>query len=250
MSAQARARGVSTATERKVALQVEGLSVFYGKAQALYGLSFAVHEGEFVSVIGPNGAGKTTLLNAISGLVPYRGEIRFAGEPLPPQPHEIVHRGVIHCPEGRSLFPYLSVYDNLMLGAYRRRDDGILRDLEDVYQLFPRLRERARQLAGTLSGGEQQMVAIGRALMARPKLLMLDEPTLGLVPIVRAHISQALEEIRRRHRMTILLAEQNAEFAFRHSDRIYLLETGRIVREGTVADMKEDPYIRQAYLGG
>ncbi len=240
----------SVATSSPPVLRVESLSVFYGKAQALYDISFVVRQGEFVSVIGPNGAGKTTLLNALSGLVPYRGRILFEEKPLPPQPHEIVRRGVIHCPEGRSLFPYLSVYDNLILGAYRRRDEGIVRDLEDVYELFPRLRERRRQLAGTLSGGEQQMVAIGRALMARPKLLMLDEPTLGLAPIVRAHISQALEEIRQRYHMTILLAEQNAEFAFRHSDRLYLLETGRIVREGTVAEMREDPYIRQAYLGG
>lgn len=240
----------ATQTVPRTTLQIEDLSVFYGKAQALYGLSFAIREGEFVSVIGPNGAGKTTLLHAISGLVPYRGRILFEGKPLPPRPHEIVRCGVIHCPEGRSLFPYLSVRDNLMLGAYRRRDDGILRDLEDVYELFPRLRERQRQLAGTLSGGEQQMVALGRALMARPKFLLLDEPTLGLAPIVRAHISQALEEIRRRYSLTILLAEQNAEFAFRHSDRIYLLETGKIVREGTVAEMKEDPYIRRAYLGG
>lgn len=239
-----------TKAAQKTVLHIEGLSVFYGKAQALYDLSFEVQGGEFVSMIGPNGAGKTTLLNAISGLVSYQGRILFEGEPLPQRPHEIVQRGVIHCPEGRSLFPYLSVLDNLMLGAYRRRDDGVLRDLEDVYELFPRLRERQRQLAGTLSGGEQQMVAIGRALMARPKLLMLDEPTLGLAPIIRAHISQALDTIRARYHMTILLAEQNAEFAFRHSDRIYLLETGKIVREGTVTEMKEDPYIRRAYLGG
>jgi branched-chain amino acid transport system ATP-binding protein len=230
-------------------LEIERLDVFYGKAQALYGISFEVEEGEFVSLIGPNGAGKTTLFNALSGLVPYRGRIRFAGRELPKRPHEIVQLGIVHCPEGRSLFPYLSVLDNLMLGAYRRRDGDIRSDLKIVYELFPLLKERERQLAHTLSGGEQQMLAIGRALMGRPKLLLLDEPTLGLAPIVRAHISQALDEIRERYQMTILLAEQNADFAFKHSQRIYLLETGHIVREGSAEELKQDEYIRKAYLG-
>ncbi len=233
-------------------LEVEGMSVHYGKACALHDVSFRVEEGEVVSIIGPNGAGKTTLLNALSGLVPYRGRVRFAGRALPKQPHEIVGLGLIHCPEGRSLFPYMSVLDNLLLGAYRRRDEPaeIERDLEMVFELFPRLKERQRQPVHTLSGGEQQMVAIGRALMARPRLLMLDEPTLGLAPIVRAHISQALERLRERTRLTVLLAEQNTEFAFRHADRLYLLETGRLVREGTVHELKEDPYVQKAYLGG
>ncbi len=230
-------------------LKVNGLDVYYGKAQALRGVSFALAEGEFVSVIGPNGAGKTTLFNAISGLVPYRGEILFAARSLPRKPHEIVQSGLIHCPEGRSLFPYLSVLDNLQLGAYRRSDREITSDLNAVFELFPRLKERQRQLVHTLSGGEQQMVAIGRALMGRPRLLLLDEPTLGLAPIVRTHISQALDAIQERYHMTILLAEQNADFAFKHSQRIYLLETGQIVREGTVEELKRDDYIRQAYLG-
>jgi len=230
-------------------LEVEKVDVFYGKAQALYGISFEVEEGEFVSLIGPNGAGKTTLFNALSGLVPYRGTIRFCGKDLPKRPYEIVQLGIVHCPEGRSLFPYLSVLDNLMLGAYRRKDGDIKGDLEVVFELFPLLEERKRQLANTLSGGEQQMLAIGRALMGRPKLLMLDEPTLGLAPIIRAHISQALDEIRERYRMTILLAEQNADFAFKHSERIYLLETGHIVREGSAEELRQDEYIRRAYLG-
>ncbi|OGF57710.1 MAG: ABC transporter ATP-binding protein [Candidatus Fraserbacteria bacterium RBG_16_55_9] len=230
-------------------LEVNGLDVFYGKAQALRGVSFTVQEGEFASVIGSNGAGKTTLFNAISGLLPYQGEIGFAGQKLPSKPHEIVQSGLIHCPEGRSLFAYLSVLDNLQLGAYRRKDREIERDLRVVFELFPRLEERERQLVHTLSGGEQQMVAIGRALMGRPRLLLLDEPTLGLAPIVRSHISQALDAIQERYRMTILLAEQNADFAFKHSKRIYLLETGQIVREGTAEELKRDDYIRQAYLG-
>ncbi len=230
-------------------MEVTGLEVFYGKAQALHAISFSVEEGEFVAVIGPNGAGKTTLFNAISALVPYRGIIRLAGQELPRTPHEVVQAGVIHCPEGRSLFPYLSVLDNLKLGAYRRRDPNIARDLEAVFELFPRLAERPHQMVHTLSGGEQQMVAIGRALMGRPRLLLLDEPTLGLAPIVRTHISQALLEIQRQYRMTILLAEQNADFAFKHSERIYLLETGQIVRQGSVEELKRDEYIRKAYLG-
>jgi branched-chain amino acid transport system ATP-binding protein len=231
-------------------LEVENVSVYYGKARALYDVSFLVEEGEFVSIIGPNGAGKTTLLSAISGLVPYQGRIRFAGRDLPKRSHEIVQLGLVHCPEGRSLFPYMSVLDNLLLGAYRRRDADIERDLQMVFELFPRLKERQKQSVHTLSGGEQQMVAIGRALMSKPRLLMLDEPTLGLAPIVRTHISRALEAIQKRTNMTILLAEQNTDFAFKHSDRIYLLETGHIVREGTVQELKEDQYIRQAYLGG
>jgi branched-chain amino acid transport system ATP-binding protein len=202
-----------------------------------------------IGLFGFPGVGKTTLFNAISGLVSYRGEIHFAGRELPRLPHEVVHLGIIHCPEGRSLFPYLSVLDNLKLGAYRRRDGRIEGDLEVVFELFPRLKERQRQLAHTLSGGEQQMLAIGRALMGRPRLLMLDEPTLGLAPIVRVHISQALEAIQEHYHMTILLAEQNADFAFKHSQRIYLLETGQIVREGTVQELKEDEYVREVYLG-
>lgn len=230
-------------------LEVEELSVYYSKAHVLKGVSLEVDEGEFVAVIGPNGAGKTTLFRSISGLKDYRGRIRFAGEELPGNPAAIVGRGIIHCPEERHLFPFMSVYDNLILGAYRRnRDKGVQRDLEVTYELFPILKERRRQLSRTLSGGEQQMLAIGRALMGKPRLLLLDEPTLGLAPIVRRDISTALERINERG-MTIFLAEQNVVFALEHSDRLYLLETGQIVREGTGAEFEADEHIRHSYLG-
>jgi len=230
-------------------LDVDQLDAFYGKAQALHSVSLQVEAEAVVAVIGPNGAGKTTLLNALSGLVPYQGEVQFNGQALPRRPHDIVERGLIHCPEGRHLFPYLDVHDNLVLGAYRRRDAEVARDLEAVKELFPRLAERRRQSVHTLSGGEQQMVAVGRALMSRPKLLMLDEPTLGLAPIVCEDISRALGEIRKRFGMAILLAEQNTGFAFAHADRVHLLETGQLVLEGSSTELREDPYIRQAYLG-
>lgn len=233
-------------------LTVKDLDVYYGKAQALHGVNLSIGAGEFVSVIGPNGAGKTTLFNAISGFVPHRGQINFEERPLPRRPDQIVRLGIIHCPEGRSLFPYLSVQDNLNLGAYRLKvgDRQISAELETVYQLFPVLKGRARQLAHTLSGGEQQMLAIGRALMGHPQLLLLDEPTLGLAPIVRANISEALRAIQQRYRMTILLAEQNATFAFEHSQRIYLLETGQVVRQGTADELRADESIAKSYLGG
>lgn len=239
-----------TGAEPVSRLEVEDLQILYGKAQALHGVTLAVDSSEFAAIIGPNGAGKTTLLSAISGLIPYRGRIRFDGADLANhQPHQIVRKGLIHCPEGRNLFPYLSVRDNLMLGAFRRRDGTIARDLREVFELFPQLARRKGQMVHTLSGGEQQMVAIGRSLMSRPRLLLLDEPTLGLAPLVRAHISQALDEIRDRYHMSVLLAEQNADFAFQHADRILLMETGRIVREGAPESLREDAYIRQAYLG-
>ncbi|MCR4404007.1 MAG: ABC transporter ATP-binding protein [Candidatus Acetothermia bacterium] len=231
-------------------LEVRGLDVYYSKAHVLRGVSLEVEEGEFVAVIGSNGAGKTTLFRSISGLKEYHGQVLFAGEELPQDPAATVARGIIHCPEERHLFPFMSVYDNLMLGAYRRhRDKSVQEDLAMVYGLFPFLKERKRQLARTLSGGEQQMLAIGRALMGRPRLLLLDEPTLGLAPIVRRAISQALEKITK-NGMTILLAEQNVVFALEHSSRLYLLETGRIVKEGTVKEFCEDEHVRCAYLGG
>ncbi len=231
-------------------LEVQGLEVHWGKAHVLRGVSLEVGEGEFIAVIGPNGAGKTTLFSCISGLKDYGGGIRFQGEELPQRPAQIVDLGVIHCPEERHLFPFLSVHDNLILGAYRRnRDRTIPRDLEMVYELFPILRERRRQLARTLSGGEQQQLAIGRALMGGPKLLLLDEPTLGLAPIVRRDISGSLGKVNQGG-VTILLAEQNVIFALEHSDRLYLLETGRIVREGTAEEFCRDEHIRRSYLGG
>jgi len=202
-----------------------------------------------IALVGNPNSGKTTLFNAISGLVPAKGSIEFGSRPMDKAKHLRVADGLVHCPEGRSLFPFMNVYDNLMLGAYCRDDERIKDDLVEVYDLFPRLKERRRQIARTLSGGEQQMVAIGRALMANPKLLMLDEPTLGLAPIVREHISKALDAIQTRRNTTILLAEQNTDFAFRHSDRIYLLETGKVVRAGSSEEMQNDAYIREAYLG-
>jgi len=230
-------------------LEIKELDVYYSKAHVLKGVSLHVGEGEFVAVIGPNGAGKTTLFRSISGLKEYRGRIRFAEEELPGNPAAIVDLGVIHCPEERHLFPFMSIYDNLILGAYRRnRDRAVQGDLETVYALFPILRERRRQLARTLSGGEQQMLAIGRALMGRPRLLLLDEPTLGLAPIVRQDISKVLKRINEQG-MTIFLAEQNVIFALERSNRLYLLETGQIVKEGTEAEFEEDEHVRHSYLG-
>jgi len=230
-------------------LEIDRLDVYWGKAHVLKGVSIEVGEGEFVAVIGPNGAGKTTLFRSISGLKDYRGRICFAGEELPPSPAAIVDLGIIHCPEERHLFPFMSVYDNLMLGAYRRdRDKEIGRDLEMVYELFPILRERRRQLARTLSGGEQQMLAIGRALMGKPRLLLLDEPTLGLAPIVRRDISGALKMINERE-VAIFLAEQNVIFALERAERLYLLETGQVVKEGTRVEFETDEHIRRSYLG-
>jgi branched-chain amino acid transport system ATP-binding protein len=230
-------------------LKLESVDVFYGKAQALREIELEIFEGEFVSIIGPNGAGKTTLFNALSGLVSYNGSIKFDSKQLPTKPHDIVKQGLIHCPEGRSLFPDMNVLDNLKLGAYLRGDGNVNKDLGAVYELFPRLEERQRQIAHTLSGGEQQMVAIGRALMSKPRLLLLDEPTLGLAPIVRSHISKALDKLQSSGDLTIFLAEQNTDFAFHHSNKMYLLETGNIVRKGTSSELQDDEYIRSAYLG-
>lgn len=231
-------------------LEVKNLDVYYSKAHVLRGISLEVGEGEFVAVIGSNGAGKTTLFRSISGLKEYHGQVLFAGQELPQDSAAIVGLGLVHCPEERHLFPFMSVYDNLMLGAYRRSRDGtVQQDLAMIYGLFPILRERRRQLARTLSGGEQQMLAIGRALMGRPKLLLLDEPTLGLAPIVRRAISEALKKVTA-NGMTILLAEQNVVFALEHSARLYLLETGRILKEGTATEFYQDEHIRSAYLGG
>lgn len=231
-------------------LEVKDLDVYYSKAHVLRKVSLKVEEGEIVSVIGPNGAGKTTLFCCISGLKDFQGSIRFREEELPKKSAAIVNSRIIHCPEERHLFPFLSVLDNLMLGAYKRsRNEQIRSDLETVYELFPILEERKRQVARTLSGGEQQMLAIGRALMGKPDLLLMDEPTLGLAPIVRQHISEAIEKINRAG-VTVLLAEQNVVFALEHSDRVYLLETGCVVKQGTVEEFKEDEYIRRSYLGG
>lgn len=230
-------------------LTIENLNVHYAKAHVLKNVSLSVSQGEFVSIIGPNGAGKTTLFRTISGLKDGEGRISFNGAPLPRDPARIVQRGVIHCPEGRHLFPEMSVRDNLLMGAFRLKDFDPESELEKVYRLFPILRQRERQLARTLSGGEQQMLAIGRALMGRPELLLLDEPTLGLAPIVRKAIAEALKQINESG-VTILLAEQNVPFALAHAHRVYLLETGVIVKEGTPEEFRADEHVQQVYLGG
>jgi branched-chain amino acid transport system ATP-binding protein len=231
---------------------VDGIETFYGTFQALRCISLEVDSGEVVTILGSNGAGKTTLLRTISGLVsPAAGTIRLNGESLDKvSPDVIVKRGISQCPEGRMLFPEMSVHKNLELGAYvRRKERAIVEEMrQEVYDLFPRLKERKTQAAGTMSGGEQQMLAIGRALMSRPRLLMLDEPSLGLAPLVVMHIMDSLVEIKRRG-MAILLVEQNAAESLRIADRGYVLETGRVVLAGTPESLMHDEKVQQSYLG-
>ena len=231
------------------ALEVRDLRVAYGRALALDGVSLAAAEGEVVAVIGPNGAGKTTLLKAISRTVAASGSIRFAGrELLRVPPHAIARTGIAHCPERRRLFPELSVEKNLRLGAYVRDDGGVGEDLDRVFRLFPILGERRCQVAGTLSGGEQQMVAVARALMARPRLMMLDEPSIGLAPLMKEAIRRGLEEIRAAG-ITVLLVEQDAVFALQLAGRGYVMESGRIWLEGPSGALRGNPHVREAYLG-
>ncbi len=232
-------------------LRVEALHVFYGEIHALKGVALEVREREIVAILGNNGAGKTTTLKTISGLlVPRGGSILLEEAPLAGVPaHEVVFRGVAHVPEGRRIFNRLSVRENLTMGAYLRSDGPDARaDLERVFELFPRLRERIAQVAGTLSGGEQQMLAIGRALMARPRLLLLDEPSMGLAPVLVEQIFAAIGDINRQG-TTILLVEQNAAMALDVAHRGYVLETGRVVLEGTAAELAENAEVRRAYLG-
>jgi branched-chain amino acid transport system ATP-binding protein len=231
-------------------LDVERIDVFYGRIQALRAVSLHVDEGEIVALIGANGAGKTTTLRAISGLTPASaGQIRLRGQDVTHlQAEDIVAKGVGHAPEGRRIFSRMSVMENLALGAYIRRDGQTRADLEHVFTLFPRLRERQRQLAGTLSGGEQQMLAIGRALMSRPTVLLLDEPSLGLAPILVETIFQVIRDINAAG-TTVLLIEQNALKALTVAHRAYVLETGRIVKEGTGKQLLESPDVQKAYLG-
>jgi branched-chain amino acid transport system ATP-binding protein len=231
-------------------LEVRDLVVHYGKALAVEGISIAVEPGELVGVLGPNGAGKTTLLKAISRAVPSHGTLRFKDRDLSELPaHRVVAQGICHCPEGRRLFPELSVQKNLMLGAYLRSDRaGIAADLERVYGLFPVLRERGRQQASTLSGGEQQMVAIGRALMGHPALLLLDEPSVGIAHRLKNQIFSAIREIRASG-TAILLVEQDARSTLAIADRVYILEHGHVARQGRAADLTGDEQIRAAYLG-
>ncbi len=233
-------------------LTVESLDVYYGAVHALKGVSLRVEAGEIVTLIGANGAGKTTLLRTISGLIPARsGRVVFEGKDITKvPPHEIVALGISQSPEGRMVFANLSVEDNLELGAYRRKDKaGIRTDREAVFHLFPRLLERRKQLSGTLSGGEQQMLAIGRALMSRPRLLLLDEPSLGIAPILVRDIFKNIVEINRRG-VTVLLVEQNAHMALSTAQRGYVLETGRVVLEDEAAKLAANDEVRAAYLGG
>jgi branched-chain amino acid transport system ATP-binding protein len=231
-------------------LEVEDIHTFYGNIEALKGVSLEVEEGEIVTLIGSNGAGKSTTLRSISGLSPPRaGKIRFAGEDIqhiPPQ--EIVRLGISQSPEGRHCFQRMSVRENLELGAYLRRDGRVKDDLDRVFDLFPRLKEREKQKAGTMSGGEQQMLAIGRALMAEPKLLLLDEPSMGIAPILVQRIYETIAEINRQG-TTILLVEQNANFALGVSRRGYVLETGQVALADSSAKLREDPEVQRAYLG-
>jgi branched-chain amino acid transport system ATP-binding protein len=232
-------------------LEVSGVHTFYGNIEALKGVSLTVEEGEIVTLIGSNGAGKSTTLRSISGLTPPReGSIKFEdteiGE-VPPQ--EIVERGISLAPEGRHIFPRMTVRENLDLGAYLRKDrDGIENDRERVYSLFPRLKERERQKGGTMSGGEQQMLAIGRALMANPRLLLLDEPSMGIAPILVERIYETIAEINRQG-TTILLVEQNANYALEVSKRGYVLETGKVALEDKSSALRTNPDVQKAYLG-
>jgi branched-chain amino acid transport system ATP-binding protein len=231
-------------------LEVTGLHTRYGAIEALKGISLTVEAGEVVTLIGSNGAGKTTTLRSISGLTPAsQGKIVFAGEEITRVPaHEIVSRGIALAPEGRHCFPRMTVRENLDLGAHRRRGPEIAEDMARVYELFPQLKERVRQKAGTMSGGEQQMLAIGRALMARPKLLMLDEPSLGIAPVLVQRIYETIGEINRSG-VAILLVEQNANYALDAAARGYVFETGRIALANDSARLRDDPEVQKAYLG-
>ena len=233
-------------------LRLEGVRAAYGRVEALRGVTLEVRAGELVTLIGANGAGKTTTLKTISGILrPTAGHILFEGEAIHGlSPRGVLRRGIAHCPEGRRIFPYMSVLENLEMGAYARADAGGVReDLERVLARFPALAERLRQVAGTLSGGEQQMLAIGRALMARPRVLLLDEPSLGLAPAIIETTFEIIREIRRRG-VTVLMVEQNASLALRMADRGYVLESGQVAVAGTGADLIANDHVRRAYLGG
>ena len=233
-------------------LHVEDLNVYYGSIHAVKGISFDVEEGEIVTLIGANGAGKSTTLNTVAGLLkPREGKVEFEGESLLGiPPHKIVSRGMALCPEGRRAFLQMSVRDNLEMGAFTRTDSAEVADsLEMVFERFPRLKEREGQSAGTLSGGEQQMLAMGRALMSKPRLLMLDEPSMGLAPILVQEIFNIIKALHEAG-TTVLLVEQNARMALSIADRAYVLETGKVSMSGNAADLANDERVKQAYLGG
>mgnify|MGYP002595718474 CR=1 FL=1 len=231
-------------------LQVNDLHVYYGSIHAVKGVSFEVNEGEVVTLIGANGAGKSTVLNTVSGLLhPKHGSVVFEGKDLKGVPaHKIVEHGLAQVPEGRHVFLQMTVEDNLEMGAYTQPNSTIEAGIADVYERFPRLKERRKQIAGTLSGGEQQMLAVGRALMSRPKLLMMDEPSLGLAPLVVQGIFDIIRTINQQG-VTVLLIEQNANMALKLADRAYVLETGLITKTGTGAELLADESIKEAYLG-
>lgn len=237
-------------------LKVKNINTYYGKVHALKNISLHLSEGEIVALIGANGAGKTTMLNTLSGVIPpASGSIQFLGQPVAGMaPDRVVKIGISQVPEGRQVFKGLTVADNLELGAYlrfrsREAREQIRRDMGHIYELFPRLEERRKQMAGTLSGGEQQMLAIGRALMAKPKLLLLDEPSMGLAPLVVQEIFAVIERLRRDEGTTVLLVEQNAKAALKMADRGYVLETGKVILEGPAAELLENREVQRAYLG-
>lgn len=232
-------------------LKVENLNVHYGVIHAIKDIHFEVNQGEIVALIGANGAGKTSVMHAISGLIkPSKGKISFLEEDITKLPaHKVIARQLAQVPEGRRIFSQLTVQDNLEMGAYLRTDHKVAEDLEKVYQRFPRLKERQNQLAGTLSGGEQQMLAMGRALMSKPKLLLLDEPSMGLSPILVNEIFKIIQEINKEDGVTVLLVEQNANKALSIANRAYVLETGKITISGEAKEVADNPKVREAYLG-
>ncbi len=232
-------------------LKVEDLHVYYGSIHAIKGISFEVNEGEIVTLIGANGAGKSTTLNTVAGLLKAsQGEVEFKGEKIAGIPaHKLVSRGMSLCPEGRRVFQELTVRENLEMGAFSRPKSEVSESIESVYELFPRLKERYKQIAGTLSGGEQQMLAMGRSLMSKPALMMLDEPSMGLAPILVEQIFDIVKEMNK-NGTTILLVEQNAQMALSIASRAYVLETGRVVSSGTGEKLLKDDAVRKAYLGG
>ena len=233
--------------------ETQEIDVFYDKVQALAGVSIAMDEGEVISVVGANGAGKTTMLRAVTNLTPIaRGEIWFDGERIDGlAPDRVAARGIAMVPEGRHVYPLMNVRDNLLMGAFLRRDKaGIRNDMDAIFQRFPRLKERYRQQASTLSGGEQQMVAIGRALMSGPRLLLMDEPSLGLAPMMVREIARSIRDINRDERVSIILVEQNSRMALRLSRHAYVMEIGRVALEGRSTDLMENEKVRRVYLGG
>jgi branched-chain amino acid transport system ATP-binding protein len=237
----------------KPMLEIRNLQVSYGAINALHGISLQVKDGDIVTLIGANGAGKTTTLKTISGLLEARaGEILYQGRNIANlKPHQIVKLGISHVPEGRMIFANLTVQENLMMGAYLQKDKGAIRkELDFVFGMFPRLKERQTQVAGTLSGGEQQMLAIGRALMSQPRFLMMDEPSLGIAPLLVKTIFEKIVEINRERRIAILLVEQNANLALEISNYGYVLETGRIILQDNSAALRQNPQVKSAYLGG